>query len=355
MKTVLELAPGPNNPRNSEGAFLKLKDGRLIFCWSKYTGDDYADYATADIAAIFSDDGGDSWYGERILFSHSEFDKPDNKCKNIMSVSLMRMADEAVGLFFLIRDSKANMALWLFRSYDECETFDKGVRCTGQTGYYVTNNDRVLRLKSGKIIVPANYHRVINGVFDQPSLGSVYISDDDGASFYQGGTFSLESDIENGVGLQETGVIELDDGRLWAFSRTRLGRQYGCFSSDSGITWTKPAPSYFTGPCSPLSIKRNSLGKYLAVWNPVPKYNGRSFSAWSNGRTPLVCAVSDDGINWSDTVLIDGDSEDAGYCYTAIHFEGDNLLLAYCAGGQSDKHCLCKIRIKKLSFAEIIK
>ena len=27
----LELPPGPNNPRNSEGAFMPLKDGRIMF------------------------------------------------------------------------------------------------------------------------------------------------------------------------------------------------------------------------------------------------------------------------------------------------------------------------------------
>ena len=355
MQNILDLAPKPGNPRNSEGAFLKLRDGRLIFCWSKYSGSDFADYAPADIAAIFSDDGGDTWYGDRILFKHTQFDQADNKCKNIMSVSLMRMADGAVGLYFLVRMSSPDMALWLFRSYDEGKTFDNGVRCTGHKGYYVTNNDRVLMLKNGRIIVPANYHQTVNGNIEQASRGCVYISDDDGASFKQGGSFNMELDMDNGHGLQETGVIELDDGRLWAFSRTKVGRHYGCFSSDGGLTWTKPRPSRFTGPCSPLSIKRADCGSYVAVWNPIPYYNGQHYSPWTGGRTPLVACLSDDGLNWGHTTLVDGDAEDAGYCYTAIHFEGENLLLAYCAGGEADRHNLCRLRIKKLALSELFK
>ena len=31
----LELPPGPNNPRNSEGAFMPLKDGRIMFAYSR--------------------------------------------------------------------------------------------------------------------------------------------------------------------------------------------------------------------------------------------------------------------------------------------------------------------------------
>ena len=34
---VLELRSGPGNPRNSEGDFIRLKDGRVLFVYSHYT------------------------------------------------------------------------------------------------------------------------------------------------------------------------------------------------------------------------------------------------------------------------------------------------------------------------------
>jgi len=34
---ALELPPGAGNPRNSEGAFVSLKDGRVLFVYSHYT------------------------------------------------------------------------------------------------------------------------------------------------------------------------------------------------------------------------------------------------------------------------------------------------------------------------------
>lgn len=36
---VLRLVPGPDNPRNSEGSFITLKDGRILFIYSHFTGD----------------------------------------------------------------------------------------------------------------------------------------------------------------------------------------------------------------------------------------------------------------------------------------------------------------------------
>jgi len=34
-KTVLKLSPSGNNPRNSEGDFINLKDGRVLFVYSR--------------------------------------------------------------------------------------------------------------------------------------------------------------------------------------------------------------------------------------------------------------------------------------------------------------------------------
>ena len=57
----LDLPPGPNNPRNSEGAFMPLKDGRIMFAYSRYYGKSSSDHATADIAARYSSDKGRTW------------------------------------------------------------------------------------------------------------------------------------------------------------------------------------------------------------------------------------------------------------------------------------------------------
>jgi hypothetical protein len=67
-----------------------------------------------------------------------------------------------------------------------------------------------------------------------------------------------------------------------------------------------------------------------------------------------VGAISkDEGKTWGEPFLIE-DDDNAGYCYIAIHFTDDALLLAYCAGDEKDKICLARLRIRKIALAEII-
>ena len=46
-------------------------------------------------------------------------------------------------------------------------------------------------------------------------------------------------------------------------------------------------------------------------------------------------------------------SDDGGYCYTAMHFEKDAALLAYCAGGEADGMCLAKLRMRRVPYDEL--
>ncbi len=49
------LPPSINNPRNSEGDFIPLKDGLIMFVYTRFTGGT-ADDSRADLAAIFSEE-----------------------------------------------------------------------------------------------------------------------------------------------------------------------------------------------------------------------------------------------------------------------------------------------------------
>ena len=63
-KTVLKLSPSENNPRNSEGDFVNLKDGRILFVYSHYTAGSGGDHDPAFLAGRYSDDGGKNWTQE---------------------------------------------------------------------------------------------------------------------------------------------------------------------------------------------------------------------------------------------------------------------------------------------------
>ena len=349
--TVLELAPGPGNPRNSEGAFLELRDGRILFVYSRFVGTSFSDAAKARLAARHSTDGGETWSTDAFIETPEE-----NDVMNVMSVSLVRLGNGEIGLFYLLRRSWHDMRMWCRRSNDEGATWGQPVQCMPAAGYYVVNNDRVVRLKSGRLVIPAALHRSLAdrneaSAVDWRGIAEFYLSDDDGRTWRKARGYCTLPVVHTKSGLQEPGVIELGNGILWAWARTDLGRQYEFFSNDGGETWSVPAPSRFTSPNSPLSMKRvPESDRLLAIWNPGPSYETRVLPAIGGDRTPLVAATGlspDRG--WSRAVLIDGkDGVDEGYCYTAMHFTKDAVIVAYCAGGAADKNRLARLRLRKL-------
>ena len=130
--------------------------------------------------------------------------------------------------------------------------------------------------------------------------------------------------------------MELKDGRLMMFIRTQLGRQYLSFSSDRGDTWSEARASDILSPLSPASIKRiPTTGHLLMVWNDhsFAEDSIRASAASGGKRTPLTVAISaDDGRTWITRRNL-RDDPDGWYCYTAIHFDGARVLLAFADGG----------------------
>ena len=351
---VASYGPDGRYTRHSEGAFLRLNDGRILFVYSRFTGT-YSDAAPCGLASCYSADEGETWSEPTELLSASMYNT-----KNIMSVSLMRMQNGDVGLFYGVKAAPNSNRMMLSRSRDEGRTFYKHTECTlpDRPAYYVLNNDRVERLSSGRLIMPLAYHR--GGYepgskdyhWDGRGWGVFLYSDDDGETWKEAPDVVFPPFTDTDAGLQEPGVIEKQGGILWAYFRTDKMYQYEAFSMDEGLHWTEAQPSRFTSPTSPLKIKRHpETGDLYAVWNPIPNYNGRYTSKAGWGRTPIVWAVShDDGVTWSENHIIE-DGPEHGYCYPAIFFTGDGaMLVAYCAGGPEDGICLARLTIKKIAI-----
>ena len=67
------LPPGPDNPRNSEGDFIELKDDRVLFVYSHFFGGG-GDHSAAHLAGRFSSDGGRTWSDEDVVVVPKEGD-----------------------------------------------------------------------------------------------------------------------------------------------------------------------------------------------------------------------------------------------------------------------------------------
>lgn len=359
-KITAMLYPQSGNPRNSEGSFLHLDDGRIAFAYSRYVGDSDLDHAKCEIACIYSYDNGETFDTEHVqtLVRATEYGQ-----ENVMSVTLRRMQNGDIGLFFLLKimDTGIRNECYLRRYKGDFDHFLQEIKVAPRqyTGYYVINNDRFVQLSSGRWIVMAAVHQSKQATDEEGfsirnlewySTSCAFISDDDGYTWRQTNQMLSINAPSSISGLQEPGCVELPGGVVYGYFRTDLGRQYESVSLDGGLRWYTPQPSQFSSPCSPMLIKRSNIdGKYYAVWNPIPEHMGRHVPVgyWHGGRNPLVIADSDDGVHFSKPVVLEED-ETRGFCYPAMYFVEDGILLAYCSGGKEDGACLNRTTIRRV-------
>ncbi len=322
------LPPGEGNPRNSEGDFISLKDGRLMFVYTHYYAGEGGDNDPAYLAARFSTDGGLSWTQNDVQVLENEGDM------NIMSVSLLRLANGEIALFYLRKNSVEDDRPVMRLSTDEAQTWSDPVEIIPdeEIGYYVLNNDRVVQLQGGRLIAPVALHNAPGWEGTTPYGHALcYLSDDSGRTWRRSRTVLTTPQTAEGepVHLQEPGVVALKDGRLMMFMRTGAGSQYLSYSADQGENWSPPVPSRIRSPRSPASIERiPRTGDLLLVWNDnyEPDHGG------AGRRTPFNVAISqDEGETWKNMKVLE-DDPGGWYCYTAVEFVGDRVLLGHCAG-----------------------
>ncbi len=381
-RVILSFARDAKYCRHSEGDFIRLKDGSILFIYTRFKGKSAGDAAPADLVKRFSYDNGETWTEPEEVYCAREF-----KAQNVMSVSLTRMNNGDVGLLFIIKQVQGYINRLMFaRSADEGKTFYTVSECGPKqfSGRMGTNNARIVRLSNGRIIIPIAIHAGSSktdgivpiddktaGYFEYSeengyswvkperlkekrtsryTIGTFMYSDDDGFTWNKAADTVCPSFTGSDKGIQEGAVFEICPGVLKCFWRTDKMYQYEALSFDNGIHWTSCQPSCFTSNCSPITVTRNPYtGKIYAIWNPIPIYNDRETTFVGSGRTPLAIAEMNEDLTEIGTIRHIEDDPACAYAYTAPMFTAENeLLLAYCAGTPEDRHGLSRMTVAKM-------
>jgi len=330
---VLSLPAKPDNPRNSEGDFITLKDGRIFFIFTRYTGNSASDNASAFLAGRYSDDQGKSWSSEDIKIVEQE------GIMNVMSVSLVRLQNGEIALFYLRKNSETDCIPIIRISNDEIKSWSEPRPCiTDRKGYFCLHNNHVIQLKSGRLLFAVSEE----SKFYTDRLWS-YFSDDNGRT-WNSGTLVPNPDS---VLLQEPAVMELKNGDIYMLIRTNAGVQYSSVSKDKGETWSTCMPTKLKSPTAPATMARiPSTGDLLVVWDD----NGVD-----QKRNPLNIAVSkDETVTWTNIKSLEDDPE-GRFCYTAIHFTDKYVLLGYTAGTNEKGKGWSDLHITRVSYDWIYK
>ncbi|MBK8505999.1 MAG: exo-alpha-sialidase [Saprospiraceae bacterium] len=278
---VLKIESTPEHPRNSEGDFVTLDDGRILFIYTQFESVT-SDHAPAKLMGRYSSDNGKTWTNDDVLIVDKEGDM------NVMSVSLLRLQNGNIALFYARKNSLDDCIPQLRISKDGGETWGEPKSViTDRNGYFVLNNDRVIQLKSGRILVPVSFHKKKDTEWSHKGILRCYFSDDQGLTWKSGDAVPSPDSVVT----QEPGVVELSDGRIMMIIRASGGAQYHTFSTDQGQNWSYAERTEIASPISPASLERLSTGELLLIWNNNGKAGPGYYKAT---RSPLSLAISQD-------------------------------------------------------------
>jgi len=311
------------NSRNSEADVELLKDGSLLMAYTEFYGGNGTDWGKARIAARTSKDEGRSWSDSLTLVENQGQ-------MNVMSPSLLRLKSGRLAMIYMLKNSEADCRVLYVTSSDEGKTWSQPHSVTPSVRYWGINNDRLVQLKSGRLLAPLWF--VDDWRKSHHTRGVVFYSDDEGQKWKAGS----EVDIPQGPrGVDEPAVIELKHGRILMMIRSDLGKVFKSLSLDRGLSWSQPEALPLDSPTAPSSIARiPSTNDLLIIWN-----NSRKGPKHMQDRFPLTAAISqDEGKTWRKIKNVDA-TPGFTYAYTSLTFLSPKALLVtyYASSNTSGK------------------
>lgn len=130
-----------------------------------------------------------------------------------------------------------------------------------------------------------------------------------------GQTWTTTGPLNDGkeFGAIQPTVLFYPANRLQLLCRSRQGRITECWSEDGGKTWSGMKATPLPNPNSGIDGLTLKAGRQLLVYNPV-----------TQGRTPLVVGISEDGRSWKTAVVLE--NKPGEYSYPAVVQAGDGKV-----------------------------
>ena len=234
-------------------------------------------------------------------------------------------------------------------SVDEGKSFVMGKKINAEEGCFYLMNHRILRLHSGRILLPVCYvpqDLVSAEFFEKSGCSGCFYSDDDGDTWHRGEWLYPEKADQ----LAEPMVVQGEGDLVLMYMRTGCGYLYFSVSRDGGVTWDMAEPSCLRSPCAPFTVSFDPYTKkFFAVWD-------NSFPGLKHQypRSPICLAISEDGIRWEQKAELDADPM-KNYGYPMLHFTEKEILVTYYENNERKfNKTLQKLKMRLISREELL-
>jgi len=157
---------------------------------------------------------------------------------------------------------------------------------------------------------------------------------DFGKTWVMGDTISRGKQKINAI---QPSILFHKDGSIQAIGRTKNRAIFSTFSKDNGKTWSDIELIGLPNNNSGTDAVTLKNGKHLLVYNHVLPPGKEA----KGPRTPLNLSISDDGINWKATLVLE-DSKISQYSYPSIIQSSDGMV-----------HIVYTWRREKLKYVKI--
>ena len=305
--------------RGADGDFYTLPDGTLVAAYngfaSKVGSSGGTDASDATLNIITSLDGGYTWGEEQVMLEK----QPGSL--NLLNPTFIWFANGDLGLIYCEKEEAEICNIYIRRSSDNGLTWGEAQRITdAPQGYSIlSSGHRVLRLSTGRILLPVAYSATVNDVYGSDrAIGYVWYSDDEGYTWHR----SLDALTLPHAAL-EPSVAELQNGDILLSLRTREERViYQSISTDGGLTWSQPTLCGLQSPSATNTVMSlPATGDIAIFWN-------NDFSESGLERRPLTVALStDNGLTYHNIrSLVDCDYPTP---WPSVAFYGRSVLLMH--------------------------
>jgi predicted neuraminidase len=165
-------------------------------------------------------------------------------------------------------------------------------------GIFGPIKNKPVQLADGTILSPTS-----DETDERPSKWRIYFE----RSTDGGKTWAKTAFFNDGltIGAIQPSILFHGGTKLQAVGRTRQGKVFSIFSEDNGGTWGAISLLDIGNPSSGTDAVTLKDGRHVLICNPVPR-----------GRTPLVVAVSRDGHDWKQVVVLE--DQPGEYSYPAV-------------------------------------